>query len=424
MSNLFASPGVKNPLLGTLFCANNNIEKVNEVGLKKIKSASNTYITVDNVLNLNSNLISNVANPIISTDVANKSYVDSEISNLPNPVQNLVGGIENEVSIYSDRNGDRIKQSGVFINTDVDVNSKKIINVANPINDTDAVNKSYVDTNDDVNKSYVDSEISNLPNPVQNVTGAAENEVCIYTDRNGDRIKQSGVFIGTDVDVNSKKIINVLNPVNDTDAVNKSYVDGYYLYNGLTDSAVVQSEEQSILTTTGIGNLTLSNLEAGQTYNLNLTGQINNPQSDELIEIKLIGGIYEILTLCRLYVKTLSNGTEPQYFNLDAEITIRNNEVSGSLITTSNFSFNKLQTLENVRGVQVTTLNTTNGIPLNIVAKVQKDPTRTTTPPPIDLSMIPPHILATLSPADLQPIGITTIFTSIQTNTARLTRIY
>lgn len=397
---------------GTLPCQIGQHMKFNDVTGITCNKSSIVETATD--LNIGSLKLTNMTDPTTNQGGATKNYVDSQISNLPIPVQNVVGGNENEICIYTDRNGHLIKKSNVVISDDnINVNYKRVVNMANPVN-----------TNDAVTKNYVDSQIVNLPTPVQNVTGAAENEVCIYTDRNGDRIKQSGVFINTDVDVNNKRMINLAPPVNANDAVNKSYADGYYLYNGLTDSAVVQSEEQSILTTTGIGNLTLSDLEAGQTYNLNLTGQINNPQSDELIEIKLIGGIYEILTLCRLYVKTENNGTEPQYFNLDAEITIRNNAVSGSIITTSNFSFNKSQTLQNVRGVQVTTLNTTNGIPLNIMAKVDKDPERTSTPPPLDTSMIPPHILAMLSPNELQPIGITTIMTSIQTNTARLKRVY
>ena len=132
-------------------------------------------------LNLGSLKLVNMTNPTSNQDGATKSYVDTEILNLPNPVQNLVGSNVNEIAIYSDLNGDRIKQSGVFIGTDVDVNSKKITNMSNPVNATDAVNKQYLETE--------------LTNKITGPATSTNEGIAVYDGTTGKLVKNTDVII-------------------------------------------------------------------------------------------------------------------------------------------------------------------------------------------------------------------------------------
>ena len=83
----------------------------------------------------------------------------------------------------------------------LDLKLKRIINLANPVGDRDAVNKSYADA---VNKSYADAKVKTLVNSLVSKTGD----------------KMTG-----DLDMSGNEIINLGTPQNSKDAVNKEYSD-------------------------------------------------------------------------------------------------------------------------------------------------------------------------------------------------------
>ena len=137
-------------------------------------------VNIGGSVNVNNNSIRNVAYPILGTDAVNKDYVDTVATKLS-------GNFTTGQVIFADSNGDAIRgydffttdtQSlnlsipflisnsndaselipslqvlgGVNIKKDtileglVDVSGNSIINVADPVNNYDAVNKEYVDT--------------------------------------------------------------------------------------------------------------------------------------------------------------------------------------------------------------------------------------------------------------------------------------
>jgi hypothetical protein len=91
-----------------------------------------------------------------------------------------------------------INASGDKMSGDLDMNTNRIVNVSDPNQATDAVNKSYMDKS-------ISSSILNLETKYFNMDKAEK--------------------LSFDLDMNKNRITNLKDPVNDSDSVNKSYVD-------------------------------------------------------------------------------------------------------------------------------------------------------------------------------------------------------
>lgn len=87
--------------------------------------------------------------------------------------------------------------------TDFDAEENKITNLADPTDAQDAATKAYVDTQDDAVKAELNATIDALT--LADFTGNA---------------------LDKDLDVNGYRLVNVGNPLNATDGVNKQYVAG------------------------------------------------------------------------------------------------------------------------------------------------------------------------------------------------------
>jgi len=117
-------------------------------------------------VSFNSQKITNLATPTVSTDAASKSYVDgyaAPLSTFNTDVTNLI----QSNSVYWDSGNDRYtaQRSGV---------DKKIAGVANPSNNNDAVNLNYFNTNALVVSGGV---ISAASTPITNMTMRAAGSV-------------------------------------------------------------------------------------------------------------------------------------------------------------------------------------------------------------------------------------------------------
>lgn len=261
-------------------------------------------VNIGGIVNVNNNSIKNVAYPILGLDAANKDYVDTVASRLS-------GNFTTGQVIFADSNGDAIRgydffttdtQSlnlsipflisnsngaseltpslqvlgGINIKRDsileglVDVSGNSIINVAEPVNIYDAVNKEYVDTLID-NLSNITGNFTAGQLIVADTSGSSIRgyESLIYdgftlslfsTSNNsfvcygGISISKS-VFIGGLLDVNNNRILNVADPINDYDAANKEYVDKYF---GNFTSGQLIISDTSGNAITGYNNLTFS----------------------------------------------------------------------------------------------------------------------------------------------------------------------
>ena len=166
--------------------------------------------------------IENLANPTRDTDATTKTYVDATVMNnkvngsvflkldgsrkmagsldMDNkPIRNLPlpgGNYQPVTLIYGDRA--YIKRDGSnTMNNNLNMNNKKINNLSTPSDNNDAANKKYVDDKFAINGGAL-----------------------------GNYLKKDGTTPLTgNLNLNSKKIINLSTPTSDTDAAAKEYVD-------------------------------------------------------------------------------------------------------------------------------------------------------------------------------------------------------
>ena len=245
---------------------------------------------VEGLINLSGNSIINLSSPVNNLDAVNKDYVDNLITNLT--FGNISGNFTYGQLIVADTSGNTIRgydtltfdgttltlfntsnnsfvcYGGISINKDVfiggvlNVNNNNIINVADPVNNLDAVNKEYVDnlitnlTFGNISGNFTQGQLiiadtsgntirgfdnltftSNVNSGgsviLNNVTDIRiENTSNATSLTNGGTLTSLGgasfqkdVYIGGVLDVNLQNIKSVADPIDDYDAVNKEYVD-------------------------------------------------------------------------------------------------------------------------------------------------------------------------------------------------------
>ena len=232
-----------------------------------VSVGGNTYID-SNGINANSKVISNVAAAVKDTDAVNKKqmedadskvlknskeYTDVKVTDLEAKdtlnvkyTDNTKSAVDIGNASFSTTGVGSFGSVSVGGNTYIDsnginANNKVISNVAGPVKDTDAANKSYVDVSaaDTLQnaKDYTDGKVADL---------AASDSLSVkYTDNTKSAVDIGSASISTTgrgdfgsisvggnayidsngINANNKVISNVAGPVKGTDAANKSYVD-------------------------------------------------------------------------------------------------------------------------------------------------------------------------------------------------------
>ena len=259
----------------------------------------NTYID-NNGINANNKVISNVAGPVKDTDAANKSYVDVSAANTLQNAKDYTDGkvadlaASDSLSVkYTDNTKSAVDIGSASISTTgrgdfgsisvggnayidsngINANNKVISNVAGPVKDTDAANKSYVDVsaaNTLQNaKDYTDGKVADLT--------ASDSLSVKYTDNTKSAVDIGSASISTTgrgnfgsisvggntyiddkgIDANSKVISNVAAAVKDTDAVNKKQMEA-------ADDKILETSK--VYTDTKIKNVTVDALREANDY--------------------------------------------------------------------------------------------------------------------------------------------------------------
>ena len=225
------------------------------------------YDTVESAFDLEDQRLMNAAAPTADGDVTNKAYVDSADANLQasidaiasawlDPVADLTalnaltGMAQRAVAFVASENalyvyiGTTWQRIGLDITHDTgentfDFGAGRLINIADPVAGTDAVNKSYMET-------YVSNVISGLGDPdlwiapvadvaaMNALTGViegamvyVEGEQALYVRNNGawEKISSGIPLDGGAYDFDGNRLGNLGGPVEDDDATTKAYVD-------------------------------------------------------------------------------------------------------------------------------------------------------------------------------------------------------
>ena len=134
-----------------------------------------------------------------STIISDIDFNSHKIINLAEPTSAHDAATENYVDTHSSEGSGGIGT----ITSDLDLNTHKLINVVNPINLQDAATKNYVD---------------------------ASTSQCVKTNGSSE--------ISGNINLNSHKLINVADPTSSQDATTKTYVDGKIAYNTIFHSDI------------------------------------------------------------------------------------------------------------------------------------------------------------------------------------------
>jgi hypothetical protein len=167
----------------------------------------NDFLAPTGNISLNNNTITSLANPVNSSDAANRAFVDSKTW-----TTSQITDFNAAVIAF------RLDQFAVP-NANLNLNSYRITGAGTPILATDLTTKSFVE-------SSITSGISGVPTAVTltgDVTGSGNTGSSITTTLNK-RLDQITAPTSS-LSLNNQKIINLSSPTLSTDAVNKNYAD-------------------------------------------------------------------------------------------------------------------------------------------------------------------------------------------------------
>ena len=323
-------PNTKVP--GTLLIATDTGEAyLDDTETTRIQLVDSTKLslsggTLQGDLNLSGHRIINIESPTSNNDVVNKSYVDTQITN-----------ISDSISGY-------LPLSGGTMTGTINMGNHSITNVNNPTN-----------TNDVANKSYVDTSISSLSNSLKS----------LYLPLSG------GTLSGT-LNLSNNRIMGVGTPTSNNDAVNKSYVDNYITgagstiaKNNLTESRVVVSDTSgkinvSSVTTTELGYL--SGVTSSIQTQLNNKANSSHTHSYLPLSGGTMSGAINLGTnkLTNLATPTSStDATNKQY--VDSQVATKQNTITGaaSTIASSNLTSNRVTISDNSGKIGISDITTT-----------------------------------------------------------------
>jgi len=109
-------------------------------------------VTISGDLDMSGNFVTNVAYPTSDSDAATREYVDDEIADgdydwTVTMGDDMYSSVSGFVGVGTPTPGARLDVNGdVIVRDTLDMSSKRIVNVANPVNPQDAVTKSYADS--------------------------------------------------------------------------------------------------------------------------------------------------------------------------------------------------------------------------------------------------------------------------------------
>ena len=173
-------------------------------------------------IRMNNNSIYGIGNVKNDTSAVNRKYVNDELDKKPN-TDTVV-----------------LRDGSQTMTGNLDMNNERIINVANPISETDVVNKRYfethvnnIDLSDYLKRDGTDSVTGNLDMSLNKIincgqpTGARDVTNKAYVDSEvGKTLKLDGSGVMTSVlDMNNQRIINLGNATHNQDAITLKQVN-------------------------------------------------------------------------------------------------------------------------------------------------------------------------------------------------------
>ena len=223
-----------------------------QINLNSPFSLKNGYYYAKVDLMLGKYKLGGVRDPLQDGEAANKKYVDYKVKNLflddndniafganldmeGNQVLNLPEPAEDHepaTKKYVDdlQYSELDKRGNLKIDRNININRNRIFSMRDPTKPSEGANKKYVD--DTINRRIQEEKDNFLPqdpatkNYVDEAIKALAGGDALVS-KEGVFIKENGHYRATaPLDIDNQKIENIPDPVDETDAVNKKYIDG------------------------------------------------------------------------------------------------------------------------------------------------------------------------------------------------------
>ena len=204
--------------------------------------------TLEGSINMGGEKITNVSAPINDTDAANKKYVDDGLFTKVNTGDFNTFKTTNSEAIEDAKKAGTDAQAtitntilpkfnnyllveGGGMSGDINMNSNKITNVSTPVNNNDAANKSYVDT--ETGKRVLTSDFNtfkttnsaNIAEAKKAGTDAQSTITNTVLPKFNNYLLLEGGTMDGSINMGNNAITNVPTPTDNNHAVNKKYVD-------------------------------------------------------------------------------------------------------------------------------------------------------------------------------------------------------
>lgn len=216
-------------------------------------------------LDLGNQRLVNVDTPIVSTDAANKEYVDNTTSNAVGSltVDGFVTGGPAVGNVITTNRGPDCLLTNIPAGGNVSMDNNSITNLVDPVNNQDAATKSYVDSVSGSGPITLTGAVTGSGTGTINTTLTPITTSQISDFNSAVTAYRLDEFAApnTSLSVGNQRIINVATPVNSQDAVNKAYVDSINNNNENNGVGVfgVQNNSTSINLTANVPTKIVSN---------------------------------------------------------------------------------------------------------------------------------------------------------------------
>ena len=192
----------------------------NDTVVYRILEVSKDKLVIESDFSVGGHKLTDIADPVADTDAVNKRFFDANAT--PSERRQIASSSEIEPAIEGGMLVLKIKNTSVvlgklLIDTDLDMQNFKLVNVGNPTDPQDLVTKQFLDDNV-APTTRIQIQLSDQIEPV-----VVSGKIQLHLRSNS--VDNSHIGLTEALDVDGQKVVNVADPTDPQDAVTKGFFD-------------------------------------------------------------------------------------------------------------------------------------------------------------------------------------------------------